>query len=343
MNDAAMAGAESAAAPSWKDVLSVQERKQLLQLDPARAWMSIATNWILIFAAMGLVAWRPNPLTVVAAVLVIGARQLGLGIVMHEAAHRTLFRSRVLNDWVGNWLAAYPIWADVEPYRAYHLVHHAKTGTPDDPDLGLAAPFPVTRAGFRRKVWRDLSGQTGWKQAKAVFARDLGLAGKRTHRELGMSGGERSDVGWRKIAPVAITNGVLLGLLALAGHPALYLLWVAAWLTTYRLAARLRSIAEHGMVPDNLDPLRNTRTTRARLWERLLLAPNRVNYHLEHHLLMTVPHYNLPRMHRLLRQRGALRDACVADGYLTVLGSAITDHCPSTAGPAGSSRAGTPG
>jgi len=35
---------------------------------------------------------------------------------------------------------------------------------------------------------------------------------------------------------------------------ALYLLWVASWLTTYRLVTRIRSIAEHGMVPDNLDP-----------------------------------------------------------------------------------------
>ncbi len=34
---------------------------------------------------------------------------------------------------------------------------------------------------------------------------------------------------------------------------------------------------------------------------------------------MTVPHYNLPRMHRLLRARGVLEDACVTHGYLDVL------------------------
>jgi fatty acid desaturase len=107
--------------------------------------------------------------------------------------------------------------------------------------------------------------------------------------------------------------------LCAVGAPLLYLLWVAAWLTTYRLVTRVRSIAEHGMVPDTLDPLRNTRTTLARWWERLLIAPNRVNFHLEHHLLMTVPHHNLPRLHRLLRERGALRDAVIAPGYLAVL------------------------
>ena len=78
------------------------------------------------------------------------------------------------------------------------------------------------------------------------------------------------------------------------------------------------------MTPDQTDPLRNTRTTLTRWWERLLVAPNRVNYHLEHHLLMTVPHYNLPRMHALLRERGLLDEACVARGYPAVLRNAAS-------------------
>lgn len=309
-----------AAAPNdWKEALSVEERRQLLAIHPWRGWVTIATNWALVFAAMGLVAWAPNPLTIIVALCVIGGRQLGMGIVMHEAAHRTLFGDRRLNDWAGSWLAAYPIWTDLEPYRPYHLQHHAKTGSADDPDLGLAAPFPITRGSFARKVWRDLSGRTGWKQAKGVLRRDLGIAARQPGRGLGLSEGERTEVGWRKIAPVAITNAVLLGILALLSHPELYLLWVGAWLTTYRLVSRLRSIAEHGMVPDPGHPLKNTRTTLARRWERLFLAPNYVNFHLEHHLMMTVPHYNLPRLHRLLRERGVLDDACVTRGYVEVL------------------------
>jgi fatty acid desaturase len=48
--------------------------------------------------------------------------------------------------------------------------------------------------------------------------------------------------------------------------------------------ARLRSIAEHAVVPDDDDPLRNTRTTAAGPLARAFLAPYWVNYHLEHHL-----------------------------------------------------------
>jgi len=308
-----------AAAAMLRDVLAPDERKALLRIDPLRSWGMVASNWLLIFAAMALVAWAPNPLTIVFALFVIGARQLGMGVVMHEAAHRTLFRNRRLNDWVGNWLAAYPIWTETAPYRAYHLIHHSRTGTDQDPDLGLAAPFPITPGSFRRKVWRDLSGRTGWKQARAVFLRDVGWARGRNQRALGFNQGEQPDVGFHKLIPVALTNGALLGVLTLAGHPALYLLWVVAWLTTYRLVTRIRSIAEHGMVPDRLDGLRNTRTTQASWLERLLVAPNRVNFHLEHHLLMTVPHHNLPALHRLLRARGVLDQRCLAPSYLALL------------------------
>jgi fatty acid desaturase len=316
--------ARTASPPAWRAVLTAAERKDLERIDPLRAWGTIAVNWGLVFAAMALVARWASPLTIVVALFVIGARQLGMAVVMHEAAHRTLFASRRLNDWVGSWLAAYPVWTDIEPYRPYHLQHHAKTGTEGDPDLGLVRPFPITRRSFRRKVWRDLSGQTGVKQAIAVFRRDVGIGGGRTQRNLAMSEGVRPDVGWHKVAPVAIANAALLAVLWLAGHPALYLLWVAAWLTTYRLLTRIRSIAEHSMVPDQRDPARNTRTTRARWWERLLIAPNRVNFHLEHHLLVAVPHYNLPRLHRILRARGALEGCCVADGYLSVLRLAVS-------------------
>jgi fatty acid desaturase len=65
--------------------------------------------------------------------------------------------------------------------------------------------------------------------------------------------------------------------------------------------------------------LRNTRTTLAAWWERLLVAPNRVNFHLEHHLLMTVPHHNLPALHQILRARGAIDAGCLAPNYAAVL------------------------
>lgn len=289
----------------WLDALSRTEIDALLAPNDLRSWLSLAVNWGLVLASFALVAAWPNPLTVIAALLVIGARQLGCAILMHEAAHRTLFRNRRINDFVGNWLCAYPVWSDLHAYRPYHLQHHAKTGSEEDPDIGLVRPFPITRASLRRKIWRDLSGQTGVKFARAAW--------RRTLSRWPTPEGRSATIG------VGVTNLALVAIATAMGHPALYLLWAGAWLTTYTLVTRVRSIAEHALTPDPDDPLRNTRTTLTRPWERLLVAPHRVNYHLEHHLLMTVPHYNLPRMHRLLRERGVLDGACVARGYPGVL------------------------
>jgi fatty acid desaturase len=64
--------------------------------------------------------------------------------------------------------------------------------------------------------------------------------------------------------------------------------------------------------------------TRARWWERFFYAPLNVNYHLEHHMLVTAPHFQLPRLHRLLLQRGAFaQPASLAASYGDVLRSAI--------------------
>ena len=203
-------------------------------------------------------------------------------------------------------------------------MHHAKTGTEGDPDLSLTKPFPLTKSSFRRKVWRDLSGRTGWTQLVQTFRRDVGLTKRRTQRNQGLKSGQKPDTGWHKLVPVVITNAVIFAVPAAFGRPELYLLWVVSLLTTYRLVLRIRAIGEHAMAGPADDPLRNTRTTLVSWWERLFLAPNFVNYHLEHHLLMTVPHYNLPKMHRMLRDKGLLEDALVSRGYAEVLRRAVS-------------------
>jgi len=129
----------------WLDALSRAEIQELVTHRDLQSWLSVAINWGTIFASMAMVAAWPNPLTIALALLLIGTRQLGMAILMHDAAHRALFSNRKLNDWVGNWLCAYPVWTDVAPYRPYHLKHHAKNYTADDPDIGLVLPFPVTR------------------------------------------------------------------------------------------------------------------------------------------------------------------------------------------------------
>src|SRR2546430_899054 len=148
-------------AEAWREALSDAEVRELLEMRDWRSWLSIAVDWGTIGIALALVARWPNPLTVVVALFVIGGRQLGLAVLMHEAAHRTLFRERRLNDLVGNWLCAYPVWSDLYPYRPHHLPHHAKTCTENHPDLPPPPPFPATRTRCATRARRSHAGGSG--------------------------------------------------------------------------------------------------------------------------------------------------------------------------------------
>ena len=272
----------------------------------------IAHAWAVILGSVALVAAFPNPLTYILAVMLIGSRQLGLAILMHDGAHGGLSRNQARNMALSQWFCAWPILADTAAYRRYHLAHHAHTQQKDDPDLVLSAPFPITRASYRRKFWRDITGQTGYQQRKAQFLNALGDPAWPRARRLRHF---RETLG-----PQLAANGVLLAGFTAAGVWWAYpLLWVVPLLTWFMVITRIRNIAEHAVVPDSNDPLRNTRTTRATPIERAFIAPYWVNYHLEHHLLFWLPCYRLPEFHAILMRGPHAARMEVRRGYLEVM------------------------
>ena len=217
-----------------------------------------------------------------------------------------------LNLFLSQWFCAYPVFAETKAYRRYHLQHHARTQQDDDPDLILSAPFPITRPSYRRKFWRDISGQTGYAQRKAQLLNALGDASWPL--------AQRAAHFWQKLGPQILFNLVFLAGLAAAGIWWAYpLLWLLPLMTWMMVITRIRNIAEHAVVPDSNDPLRNTRTTHAGFFERLFIAPYYVNYHLEHHLLFYVPCYNLPRVHKILSRSPHAARMEVQPNYAAVL------------------------
>ena len=308
-----------------RDVLSRDEIRDLTRASNWRGALSLVSDWAVIAGSFALVAHQPDALTILAALVLIGGRQLGLSVLMHECSHRSLFRSRALNEILGRWVIAAPVWTDLDRYRKHHMKHHNHTGTEADPDLGLVTPFPAPRRSMIKRFARDLSGVTGLKRLFGLLLMDFGFIEYTASvdvRRIDQSGRGVWDVvktGARNLTPVVLTNALLFGALALLGHGWLYLLWVGAYLTTFSLFVRVRSMAEHACTERSADFFRNSRTTEANALSRLVVAPLNVNYHLEHHLLMTVPHYNLRRMRALLDERGALRGTHSASGYLEVL------------------------
>ena len=277
-------------------------------------WMGaylVLHAWGMIALAMAFfVAW-PNPLSFIVAVVVIGGRQLGLAILMHDAAHRALFKNTRLNDTLGAFLCGWPVGASLTLYRPYHLSHHRHTQQAQDPDLILSAPFPITRQSFWRKMRRDILGITGYQRRMDFFRMEMGDDPSPWQRLKKLVAAEKHFL---------LSNLLIFAVTAAAGVWWAYLaLWLLPLLTWYQVISRIRNIAEHAVVGDNDDRLRNTRTTMANWGMRMVLAPYWVNYHLEHHLFVFTPCWKLPAAHRMLMAQDLGPRMELATGYLQVL------------------------
>lgn len=305
--------------------LTREERKMLMQKNDWRAAMDIASNYVWIVGAFGLVYFFPNVWTIIVALFILGGRQLGCSVLMHDAAHHAVFTKPEINDFVGRWLGAYPVFQDMLKYRPYHYQHHTNTGTEEDPDLMLSRGYPTSKKSMVRKIIRDLTGMTGLKIHAGLLLMHLGYLQYNTNGKLERISQKDRTWGaffhtvWNNLGGMILVQLVLFGICWVIGMPYLYLLWPLALLTTFQFSLRIRFMAEHSMVENTADPIRNTRTTYANWLEQLLFAPFHVNYHLEHHMLMAVPSYNLPKMHQLLKERGFYEKGLLEKGYWRIL------------------------
>ena len=296
-----------------------------------RAWVGpllVLHCWgVTALAVAAGIVW---PLLIPLCVAIIGTRQLGLAILMHEAADGGLSTNTRLNDFLGHWLCAVPIGASLTTYRPYHLSHHRFAQQAEDPDLVLSAPFPVSPASLRRKIIRDLTGQTFFKQRvllplAAARATPGSSSAKRDSPTTNDHDYEAIVTG-RSIAPFLLVNlGLLIAAVVSGVWWAYFALWLLPMATWFPMVTRLRNIAEHACVEGSAeDPFRAARTTHAGWWERAFIAPYWVNFHAEHHLFMHVPCWRLPSLHKAVRGKPQGERMEVADGYLTVLRKAAT-------------------
>lgn len=306
-----------------KTYLSSDEIRALAERSDLAGTLLLVHCWGVIAASVALFSVFPNPLTFLLGIMLIGSRQLGLAILMHEAAHNALFRSRRLNEFAGEWLCGRPILAELGAYRHYHLAHHRFTQTEQDPDLVLSSKFPTTKASLRRKFLRDLTGRTGYRQLAQQVVTSFRLAGDRDAIEEA----ERSQAAQAfKAAELWKSLPVFLGVIILMGVVGEWWYGLAFWLlpymTWFQFVLRVRNIAEHGATEESENPFQNVRTTLAGPLARAFVAPYWVNYHLEHHLVMHVPCWRLKNMHARLQEKGLGARMNVAPSYAAALSEA---------------------
>jgi fatty acid desaturase len=285
------------------NILSYIDKQELRAFTTANNWRAaqvVAINIALVAGGFALPALWAHPAAWVLASMLLAGRALGFAILTHDTAHQNFFTSRRVNQWVGKWIFGALPNVPYDAYRRGHLEHHRAAGTDADPDLAFVEGYPATRASLVRKLLRDVSGLNGVKGIIYQF--------------------HTTDRG--ALYPFFLMHGLILALLWALGVPQVYACWWLGQMFVFPLLLRLRVMGEHGGVPDHFDrdPRRNTATTLAGPLARLFIAPNFVNYHVEHHMAATVPGYKLPALHKRLCERGYFDDHdCVAQSYWRVV------------------------
>lgn len=282
-----------------KDLLTREEIDRFSSKSNWGAIRVISFTWVSIALIFLMAAVWTNPFTIALAIVLLGGRQLGLAVIMHDAGHRALFQSWKMNKFAAQWFGAAFVFNDAKAYRIHHAKHHRLGGSEEDPDLYKYVNYALARKDFYKKIRRDLTGVTAYRAIK----------------------GNVKKHGFRIVRNWTIAQGILFAALFATGNGFLYLLWLAAYASSHQFILRIRLAAEHGSVENLMDsdPRKHTRTTIPKIWERPFFAPNYVNYHLEHHVLASVPCYKLKSFHRLLDDKGYFEQAEVCTSYWQVL------------------------
>jgi fatty acid desaturase len=268
-------------------------REELRRIPNLRNALSIVSLYTQTAAVIGFTLWWNHPVGWVLGVLLMGRAHAQFMSLMHEAAHRLLFSSKRVNDWVGRWLIGYPAFTNTDAYRRVHMAHHRDEFGPEEPDIPLYANYPISQESWRRKLWRDATGQTGWKLLKQQFG---GLRGA-------------DPLTRRSQQKILAMQVVLIAISVALGAPeAYFVLWLLPFLTVWRVINRLRSVAEHGGMRRGDDRRVATHSVRQTALARFLLVPFNIGFHLSHHVDAGIPFRSLPKFHRELKQAGYLSD-----------------------------------
>jgi fatty acid desaturase len=301
--------------------------RELSKIDPWRVFTAITAEWAVIgvtIAVASLIGWPAYPL----AVVVIGARQAALTVIAHDAVHGRLLASRGWNDAIADAFVGWPTFITLAAFRKHHGEHHQHLGETEDGN---------------RFIWRthDRDGalRDDWVYPKSVG----GLAWVLAKKSAGPTG-----LFWMlrgTLAPIVfpgppgeltarvVYTAAIAGILTVTHTWTGFLLyWIVPFCTWHMFAQYVRLVCEHSAVPrgPSSPPAYGlTRTTLATAWERWLLVPRNIHYHLEHHFYPSVPFYNLPALHAaLMAESGYRENAVVTSSVVASLRGVLT---PATA------------
>jgi fatty acid desaturase len=283
-----------------------------------------------IFASITTANWYWTTPLLILALFVHGTMGPFMGLIaIHELQHRTVFRSRAVNEFFEK-VYAFISWSDYLWYQKSHVMHHQATcQSAHDGEVVLPIRFSLSRWN----VWLGLlawNPRATWGRLRQVWRHANGRIDGAWYNHVLPESDVRLRKRHRNWARTLIAGHAVLALLFIAtGYG--FLIVVFTFGTFYcGWLGFLCGLPQHyGLNPDVTDFRANTRTFTCS-WLPAFYYWN-MQYHLEHHMYPAVPFYNLPKLRKAIehdlppaphglvatwREMLAIRKSMIADpGY----------------------------
>jgi fatty acid desaturase len=293
-----------------KQFIPYSQVKSLHRVKTSKGIFAIFQEWSIILATAYLCERYFSWPLYILCVVVIGARYLGLGLIMHEGVHGLISTNKAVNNITGELFCAWPLFISMRSYRVKHLAHHAWLNTDKDPDFNAKInpnwQYPMKLMRFIKLSLLQLSGIGVFETFKVMSGAKVETINK-----------EKTPLYDHLLRLLFYVLIVSLFLVIDQGM-LLLLYWIIPFATWTQFTNRMRRIAEHSGIDGKSSDMQ-TRTTKHSLLARFLLSPRNISYHNEHHIYPGVPCYNLPKLHKELISTAALKDSLhISKSYQTV-------------------------
>ena len=274
--------------------------RDLARTNLAYSLLEIALVWIVI-AALFLISGKLN-LFISALVMIptITCLQQALLTLLHDSWHGLLCKNKRANDFIGKYLISFPcikLWGRL---KREHLEHHKYLGLRDsDPTFSL---YAFDHEEPRNRLGRFLFNRLGGRVLGAI---QVALSSRRPKE--GAITVAKKDL-WVEIGSIAAMQSLLvLCITSVAPFWTYIVFWCVPLFTTTAACNLIRTFCEHASpISDDIPAARRLISFQSSLPELAFIAPLHFNYHAEHHLNMSVPHYRLPELRRRMEAAGPL-------------------------------------
>jgi fatty acid desaturase len=261
----------------------LEARRESLTTPRSRASAAhLATSWLL-YGLLTAMVLRSPIYVCIPAWFAMGWLLLGNGAIVHEAAHRHLFRSAGVNRWVGA-VAGAAVLLPWGVYRPYHLSHHRYTVAIEDPE---GPPLK-----FRSRLEYPLLALGGLVFLIRLFAYGIATAFGHPPTWLRSSSQRRAAVCDTVLCLAVLAVAIWAGL---SNINVLSAVWLVPWSIALVFLVPLVLVTEHyGAVVGTVEAAENTRTVVSNRLVRWMYWNN--NFHTAHHQMPTVVYQALPEL-----------------------------------------------